>query len=155
MAAPQVLWYDATNTTQQTQWDLGTVDAGSISADKTFLIWNNRGGTSPLSDMTDCTITTKDSAGGNTGELVVDKWIEVRVDSLGESQFTPIGGNVTKLIQAEGAPSGVISGAANDGNMNTSETKKNFAKVTLHANVPALATAGNVSFLTRITYRYI
>jgi len=155
MPAPEVLWYNANNTAQVTEWNIGTVDAGTVSAPTTFLIWNNRGGSSPLSDMTNCTITTKDNAGGNTGELVVDKWIKVRVDSLGETEFNDgIGGLITKVIGAEGTP-GIISGAANDGNMNTAATKANFAKVTLVADVPAMATAGNVSFLTRIAYQYI
>lgn len=155
MAAPQVLWYSADNTAQELNWAIGTVDAGSYSPQKTFLIWNNRGGTSDLSDMTNCSITTKDNAGGNTGELVLDKWIEVKVDSMGEVDFTPVGGEVTKDVQAETASAKTISGMANDGNIATPNTKKNFAKVTLRAHPPGTATAGNVSFLTRIAYQYI
>lgn len=156
MAAPNVFWYDSTNATQKTSWDIGTVDAGSTSPDTQFLIWNNRGGASALSDMTNCVITTKDSAGGNTGELVTNLWIEVRVDTLNETTFTKIGGTTTKVITAGGSmASGVISGAINDGNIVTVATAKNFCKVTLHAFPPATATAGNFSFLTRIAYQYV
>lgn len=153
MASPIVSWYNLANDTQVTQWQLGTVDAGSVSPDITFLIWNNRGGTEDVSDMTNCTITTKDSAGGNTGELVEGKWIEVKVDTMSEVTFTPIGGTVTKSIKAANpAPAGTIKGTANDGTKTNSP--QNFAQVTLHANVPAIATAGNVDFLLRVAYQY-
>lgn len=153
MAAPVISWYNAGNTAQITSWDIGTVDAGSVSNDTTFLIWNNRGGSEAVSDMLNCAITTKDNAGGNNGEIITNKWIEVKVDSMKEASYTPIGGTTTKAVQADGAAAGVISGAVNDGNV--ANAILNFTKVTLHANVPATATAGNVSFLTRIAYQYI
>jgi hypothetical protein len=153
VAAPVISWYNVSNTDQVTSWDIGTVDAGSVSNDTTFLIWNNRGGTTPVSDMTNCAITTKDNAGGNNGEIITNKWIEVKVDSMNENSYTPIGGTATKTVQAQGVASGVISGEANDGSIGNALS--NFTKVTLHANVPATATAGNVIFLTRISYQYI
>ncbi|MMZ60866.1 hypothetical protein D1872_229850 [compost metagenome] len=152
--APLVTWYDSTNATQKTEWQIGTVDAGSVSSDTTFIIWNNRGGTTARADMTNCTITTKDSLGGNTGEVILNKWVEARVDTLKETTFTPIGGNTNKLIQAGGlgaGDAGKIKGGTNDGS--TSATA-NHAIVTLHANVPATATAGNFSFLTRVAYQF-
>jgi len=154
MAAPIVSWYDVSNTEQKTDWQIGIVDAGSVSPDTTFLIWNNRGGSEAVSDMTNCTITTKDILGGNTGEIVLNKWIEVRVDSMDETDFTPIGGTTTKAIQAKGlsgGDAGKIKGSANDGSLGA---EQNYAKVTLHANVPATATAGNFTFLTRVAYQY-
>lgn len=155
MPAPIVSWYSEDNTSQVTQWDIGTVDAGSTSPSKTVLIWNNRGQATPVSDMTACTITTKDSAGGNTGELVTNTWIQVRVDSLAESSFTSIGGTVTKDIRATDPTvgAGVISGAVNGGDHNTDT--KNFSQVTLRAYVPPTATAGLVNFLTRVSYQYV
>ena len=54
MAAPIVSWYDAENTAQQTTWDTGVVDAGSVGPDTQFLIWNNRGGGTAVSDMESC-----------------------------------------------------------------------------------------------------
>lgn len=155
MPQPQVSWYSRDNTTQETSWDIGTVDAGSISAEKGFLIWNNRAGSTDVSDMTNCTITTKDSAGGNTGELVTDQWIEVRVDSLSEGTFTKIGGTVTKAIRATAGtvPAGVIKGTANDGTV--ANAKANFCEVTLRAFPLPTATAGLVNFLTRVSYQYV
>ncbi|MGG4144845.1 hypothetical protein ABEW34_17150 [Paenibacillus algorifonticola] len=152
MATPIVQWFDITNTQQKTEWQIGVVDAGSVSEVTTFLIWNNKGGSGILSDMTNCTITTKDVLGSNTGEVVTNKWIEARVDSLNESNFTPIGGTFTKAIQGAGtAGAGIIKGTANDGSIGA---MTNFAKVSLHANVPATATAGNFTFLTRVAYQY-
>lgn len=152
MAAPIVSWYNALNDTQQTSWDIGTVDAGSLSPDTQFLIWNNRGGTEAVSDMTNCTITTKDPTGGDTGELVTERWVEVKVDELAEEVFTPIGGLTTKEI-GNGVTPGVIRGTANDGGKETAN--ENNCLVTVHANVPAVATAGNYAFLLRVSYQYV
>jgi len=153
MPAPIISWYNVDNTSQVTQWQLGTIDAGTVSPDTTFLIWNNRGGSTAVSDATNCTITTKDIAGGNTGDLVVGKWIEVRVDTMGEANFTPIGGTSTKAVKAGGsAPAGTISGEINDGTK--VNALNNYAQVTLHANVDPLAVAGNIDFLVRLSYQY-
>lgn len=156
MPAPVVSWYSADNQNPISNWSIGVIDAGSVSPDTTFLIWNNRGGTADVSDMTNCTITTKDLGGNNNGDLITETWIEVRVDSMNETSFSPIGGTVTRLIRAGGAAppdNGVIKGTANNGIAATAENS--FAKVTLHANVPADATAGNASFLTRVAYQYV
>ncbi|AEO93620.1 gp361 [Bacillus phage G] len=153
MATPVITWYKANNIDQATKYDVGIVDAGSISPDTTMLIWNNRGLQTDVSDMTSCTITTKDISGGNSGEIITNTWIRVKVDSMQEQSFTPIGGTVTKEIRAAGAPAGVIKGTSNDGIAENSAM--NFAKVTLHANVPQIATAGNFDFITRVSYQYI
>lgn len=151
MAAPVVSWYNELNDTQETSWDLGVVDAGSTSPDKKFLIWNNRGGTANVSDMTNCTITTKDTSGGDTGDLVTGTWIEVLCDSKGDTAFTPVGGTTTHPIGANGTQT--ISGATNDGS--TANSVNNFAEITVHANVPLLATAGTVDFVLRVSYQYV
>lgn len=153
MAIPRISWYKADNIEQATRFDIGIVDAGSVSPDTTMFIWNNKAGESDVSDMTSCTITTKDVSGGNSGEIITNTWIRVRVDSMQESTFTPIGGATTKEIKAAGAPAGTIKGTSNDGVAENSAM--NFAKVTLHANVPQIATAGNFDFITRVSYQYI
>lgn len=156
MAAPIFSWWNEANTAQQSSWAIGTIDAGSVSADTTFLIWNNRGGASAVSDATSCTITTKDNAGGDTGELVTNKWIEVKVVSLGEATFTAIGGTTVKAIGAGGgAPAQTIQGLANNGTVGDPTADKCYAKVTCHANVPATASAGTVNFLLRVSYQYV
>ncbi|MGG3801265.1 hypothetical protein [Metabacillus fastidiosus] len=163
MAAPQVNWRKQDNSGVVASWAIGTIDAGSPSNDFGVLIWNNFAGVSDLSTMTNCTITTKDDKGGDTGELVTNKWIEVTVVSAGETGRTAIGGTSTHPIQAGGnttnadgtkSPnSNEILGVKNDGNKNNA--KGNYAEVILRANVPGNATAGNVAFLTRVAYQYV
>lgn len=156
MANPVVFWYDRSNQNQLTQWPIGTVNAGEYSAQLGVLIWNNRGGATDVSDMTGCTITTKDILGGNGTspftEPVVNKWIEVRVDSNDETGFTAIGGAVTHPIKARGAAPDVISGAANTGNKDTDIA--NYAECTLQANVPTNASAGTSQFLVRVSFSW-
>lgn len=154
MAAPIFTWMNSTNTSQMTSWPVGTVDAGTPSPDTTFLIWNNRGGSTDVSDATSCTITSKDAGGNDTGELVQNLWVKVRVDSMGETEFSDIGGATTKSIKAGGtAPAGTIKGTSNDGT--TTNSVVNFAQVTAHVTPHALATAGQVNFLLRVSYTYV
>lgn len=152
MAAPIVSWYDAENTAQQTTWDTGVVDAGSVGPDTQFLIWNNRGGGTSVSDMESCVITTKDTQGGNTGDVVVERWVEVRVDELGEMSFTAIGGTVSHPF-GNGITPQVISGAANDGTLANADA--NYCLLTLHWAPLATATAGTRNWLTRAAYQYV
>jgi len=152
MAAPQVEFTNDNGTSQVTSWDAGTVDAGTVGQATTFLIWNNRGKNTAVDDMQNCVITTQDQNGGITGDLVTDRWVEVRVDSMGETVFTPVGGNSAKTIQAEGAGAGIISGASNNGTVDGA--KANYARVTLRVNVPTTASAGVVDFLTRVRYSF-
>lgn len=156
MAAPIVSWYTADNATPVPKWDIGTVDAGAQSTGFGVIIWNNRGNAvDDVSDMTSATITTKDSSGGNTGELVTGTWIEAKVVSLGETAYTAMGGTSTRDLKAEGStiPTGTIKGTKNDGTKVNS--LDNFVEVVLRANVPPAATAGLVSFLTRVSYQYV
>ncbi|MFF2090189.1 hypothetical protein [Paenibacillus sp. NPDC058174] len=153
MANPQISWMNETNTDSIKNWDIGTVDAGSQSSSKTFLIWNNRGGSTAVKNAETCTITTKDIAGGDTGDLVTEKWIKVRVDTMSEIGFTGVGGTATRAVKAGGsAPAGVISGAINDGVMENSPS--NFAKVTAYAIPSVTATAGKLDFLLRLSYTF-
>jgi len=152
MTAPIVSWYNSTNDTQQTSWDVGVVDAGSVSAETQFLIWNNRGGGTAVSDMESCVITTKDTGGGNTGDVVAEKWVEVKVDELDETGFTAIGGTTTHPI-GNGITAQVISGAANDGTLANADA--NYCLLTLRWAPPSTATAGERNWLTRVSYQYV
>ncbi len=156
MAAPSISWRSETNATAVTSLDFGTVDAGSIGNAKTLLLWNNYAGTTAVSDATNGSLTTKDAQGGNTGELILNKWIEVQVlTNAADSTFDGVGGTVTKMVKAETTAAGVISGAANDGNINTTATKANFAKFSVRPNIPTTATAGTQNFLFRYQYQYV
>lgn len=97
-SAPIVSWYEATNETSsevKSTINYGTVDADSQSPTKVFYIWNNRGGTDDCSKMEEVTFTTRDRQGGMGDSPVVeavrDNWFNVRVDSLNETAFTPVG----------------------------------------------------------------
>ncbi|MFJ5764238.1 hypothetical protein ACIP9C_02685 [Lysinibacillus sp. NPDC093210] len=97
---PIVSWYEGTNEkSKEVNYtvDYKTVDAASQSDTKIFYIWNNRGGTTDAPKMEEVTFTTRDRSGG-TGDLegkiveaVKDNWFHVRVDSLSESRFLPVG----------------------------------------------------------------
>lgn len=175
---PRVEWWDKNNLNPISRWDIGVVDAGTVSDNFTFLIWNNRAKDSDVPDMLDCRITTKDEMGGETGELITGQWIEVKVDSLSETTFKPIGYDaennvvVSRAIKTRASTTynSVIStpevpphtsvggevcilGVANDGTI--ANSAGNFVQVTLHANIPSTAVAGLINFKTRITYKYV
>lgn len=176
---PIVSWYKQTNgdADQVTNWDIGVVDASTVSQDFTFLIWNNRKGATDVPDMQNAVIMTKDNLGGNTGELVTGQWIEVMVDQV-DSSFSKIGwdtvGNaaVSRPVKTTGSTTfngttsipntaphtttnGIISvlGVANDGSI--ANAKGNFVQASLHCRVPGNASAGLVNFRTRVTYQYV
>lgn len=199
MAAPIVSWYSRDNVNSLSNWNIGTVDAGTVSAEFGFLIWNNRydgvsQGITQVSTMTDCVITVRDTAGGLSGnELVKGQWVEVKVDTMGETEFSKIGSTETipeveqgqpvpeatylpveHVIQADptafalkcasvtdgsGNPlnpsnfTNPIGGFINDGVKDNS--KANFCEVTLRVNVPEIAPAGSIDFLTRVRYSYV
>jgi len=148
--APIVSWYEADNATVISKWDIGTVDAGTTSPEKTLLIWNNRGGTEDVSDMQECKITTTDNQ-GDVLDLVKDKWIECRVDSIEGDNFTAIGGEETKEIRAEGQPAGIIKGTANAASL---DDKGNYAKTTSRAKPPLNSAAGQRDFKLRVSYYF-
>jgi len=152
MPAPVISWFDPTNTSQQTSWPVGTVDAGTVSAATDFLIWNNRGGAAAVSDATACAITTKDASGGNTGVVVTGLWAEVEDVKNSETAFTPVGGTTTHAV-GNGTTAGVVSGAINDGTVVNSTLE--FGHISIHLNVPGTATAGNLSWLLRMQYQYV
>ncbi|MDR1701786.1 MAG: hypothetical protein LBR56_03310 [Sporomusaceae bacterium] len=163
MATPIVSWYNETNTNEVLNWTIGKVDAGTESAELRVLIWNNREGAAALSDMTNCTVTTKDLSGGNTTEVVTGKWIQAKCNSAGDTAFEAIGGsqgvNMTsgllgteKPVKASAAEAGIISGAVNSGALTDTA---NYTDVSFKASVPLTATAGTTNFNLRLSYQYV
>ena len=172
MPAPIVTWRTQDDSALFENWAIGTVDAGSTSNNVSFLIWNNRGGGTDVSDMQNCTITTKDNSGGNTGEVITNRWVWVKVDSLGESSFTAIGGDTTKIIRAgastlnfDGTWTPNVAPHAGSGTSydilgvkcdpNKATAGGNYAEVTAQARVPLNAGAGTTNFRLRVAYQYI
>lgn len=154
MPAPVIAWYNDTNTTQLTSLDFGVVDAGAVSAAIRVLIWNNRGGNAAVSDATGCVVTTKDTSGGNTGDVVVERWVEAQDNKEASPSFVAIGGTTTRPVAAAPAVAPkVIKGTANDGT--TANSPNNFADVSFQWRVPSTATAGQRQWLTRLSYQYV
>ncbi len=97
---PIVSWYEGTNElSKEVNYTVNydTVDAASRSETKIFYIWNNREQATDAPKMEEVTFTTRDRSGG-TGdsdgmvvEAVKNNWFHVRVDSLSESRFLPVG----------------------------------------------------------------
>lgn len=98
--APIVSWYEGSQDLSSqvvSTVNYGTIDADSASPIKSFNVWNNRQGTEDCPKMEEVVFTTRDRAGGlgdtigNIVEAVRDNWFHVRVDSLGETGFVPVG----------------------------------------------------------------
>jgi len=111
MAEPLVSWYEGNNAKASEvkgTVDYGRVDADTESPQKTFYIWNNRNSLEDVSKMEEVTFTTRDRAGGtgdtqpNIVEAVKNNWFQVRVDSLNESAFTPVGKVAVKPVGTNG-----------------------------------------------------
>ena len=169
MAKPIVTWEILTSGFNNGGiWDLKTVDAGNDPAltQTEFYIWNNKAGGTDVSDMTDCRVSTKDTAGNMNIPLVKERWVQIFCNSKGETSanYLAIGAELDgtqtlqekyKTIKASGAgvTDGVIKGIANDGLVQNSAD--NFSMVTMIMGIPTTATAGNVDFLTRVTYNHV
>ena len=164
---------DIASVATASSWPIGTVDAdGADKAVTTFLIWNNKGGSSAASDMEDCTLTVVDASKGNTGagnctELLgggsdPTRWIQARCDSAATIAFTQVGSFAPATIEsgaiaikANSVGSNIIKGDVNDGNFATVASADNFSINTLKVNVPVSASAGAVSGFVRVAYRYV
>lgn len=168
MAAPLITWWDNSNSTQLSRWEIGVIDAGSTSPEKEFLIWNNRMGdsTTVISDAINCVLTTKDVGGlngvGTTAEeLITGKWVNVCCLSAGKdpnvlSDWTPVGGATTQEVRAGGSSAsteGLLAGGTNDGTIGGAEA--NFIRVKAKVIVPNTALAGRVDYLLRLMYQYV
>ena len=159
MAAPSItVVNDATNTTI-TNWSVGIVKANQSSNVLAIQIWNNRGGSTALSDLRDASITALDINGGNTSDPVANLWLHVNVPTMdGPSTWTAVGGTTTKFIRGESISAtqgNIISGVANDGNAATQASQGNYTKVNLRVDVPINATPNTYNFKTRINGYYI
>lgn len=165
MAQPIPKWYEVDgqgNESVALSWSVGTVDAGNFSNEKEFYIWNNKGGGTPVSDMTNVFITTKHTDGTDSGLISGSDAnaragvVEVKTfDGFSFSEWQEIYGSTVTvgIINASGEV-GLIRGDANDGNRNTEITKKNFARVKLRLHVYDWAPAGAISWKTRVSYQY-
>ena len=176
MPAPQPIWWDpfAETPGPTSTWNCGTVDADSWSTEKEFWIFNNKGGSVDVSDMTNVFITTKDSLGLD-GPPVADMskaivWVKV-FDGGSSAWGTQkmIGGstNIADILNCAGwidtvhgdTKANRLWGGKNptdptDSLYDDANTKKKMAKVRLQLQVLAGADAGPMTWKTRVSYQY-
>lgn len=155
--APEVSWYEGTNDKSSeviSTVNYGTVDADSQSPTKTFYIWNNRAGVDDCSKMEEVTFTTRDRSGGdgslvgNIVEAVRDNWFNVRVDSLSEVTFVPVGKGGVGTPNPTGTKDLGTNGTTT--NVNASTAIVWSASTPLSLNDYVQPTAGN-GFIYKVT----
>lgn len=172
--APIVSWVnkdDLGDLQDATLFDAGVVDAGSISGEHQFYLFNNKGNsTEAVYDMQQVRITSKDTDGGMQGvsyssEVVEGKWLEVKSISNGDTDFTavgadydPIASDYTEVSHYVGANGATISptdykigGGVNDGTLASTD---NFVDLILRVNIPSSALAGRYDYRTRVRYSF-
>lgn len=140
-------------------WNCGTVQASNYSSILTIKVWNNKGGSTAVSDLKDASITTVDIDGGQSSDVVAGQWVQVNVPKMDgrDDVWTQIGGSKTKSIRADGlgsAVGNVIRGDANDG-ADTEVNAKNYATCRLKVHVPLNATPGTKMWKTRLNGYYV
>jgi len=155
-------------------WDVGqggTVKAGEESPQFGVLIWNNRGGTSDVSDIVLAEVTTRDMDSNAVTPPVVGEWVRVKNDSISEVVATAVGANTSKSVKTIGttvnangsftpntAPhvsaAGDVSalGVMNDGTV--AGSAGNFIELTLSALPDSTAPAGTFDFVVRFSYTF-
>lgn len=151
MAQPIVTFYNEDNTAEVTSWDLGELNANSVSPSLKLNIWNNRAGTEDVSDMKEVSVTCLDGDLDYNGEVVVNQWMNVKMLDDSDS-FTPVGGTTTKSIKAAGQTDNTIKGTANDGTLENSTD--NFVPLEVKLIIPMNSTAGLHNFNFRCQYFY-
>lgn len=177
MPAPIVIFWDPSlnegSGGPTSTWNCGTVDADSYSAVKELWVFNNKGGASAVSDMTNVFITTKD-ANGLDGGPVADRsqavvevsmwdgasgvWKDFK-EVYGSSQVEDVL-NAAGTIEDGDTKANRLSGMVNptdatDTNYTDPNTQLKHARMKLRLHVFASANAGPMSWKTRVSYQYV
>lgn len=169
--APIVQWWDEEESSQQSQWDAGIVDAGSESDATVFHLWNNRGNNSSVSDMINVDLTVRDSD-GQTSDLKVagqvdavvraqffnskkngGQWGYMEGDVWKPEQWVDLKYDKSVPVISYNGDLRTIAGEANSGD--SSVDKRNFSAIKLKLYAKPTATAGQVSWITRVSYQYV
>lgn len=168
MSIPVFAVYENTDTTVESSHSFGQVKASNTSAVYNVHVWNNKGQATACSDVIEATVTTTDSSGNYTGDVVTNKWIEVNVNnelktgSATELKYTGIGGTdkvgirgVSYDSSTDANGGGTISGAANDGLITTAATKANYCDCKFRVNLPMNAKSGTQTGKIRFEGYYV
>jgi len=154
MASSPVLTLTDTNNTVLSTLNFGVIDAGNVTGGVRVRIYNNLANATGIADALNPTITTKTYNGLDSGdsvsngnEVVVNQMIQVQCTSAGQTTYYAIGGPNVQSISDSPPQSG---------NSPPPPTihSNNYAECLLQAQVPASATAGNISFLLRCSFQY-
>lgn len=157
MAAPSITVVNSKDETINT-WDAGVIQANNESAVLQIYVWNNRNGSTALSDLQSANITALDIDGGSNSDVVAGKWVKVNVPSVdgNKTTWTPVGGSDTKDLKGTNVTSGnTIKGSTNNGSKDDPDAKGNYCEVNLKVVVPVNATPGTKSFKMRINGYYV
>ena len=153
MAQPIVEYYSQDGSTKVTNWNIGEIDANTVSPTLHVSVWNNKGGTTDVSHMKDVSVTCLDGTGGDTDTMIADAWMQVSVNG---ATAAAIGGTTSKPVTAVGlnpnVDGHVIYGTTNDGSV--ANSKKNFANMDFAVKVPPNALEGLHNFKIRTQYFY-
>ena len=164
MATPIFQVYESCGTTVATSHSFGQVKAGNESAEYTVEVWNNKGGSSVVADVIEATVTTTDASGGNTGDVVTGKYMNLNVNgeaSGGNPTWTAIGGTTKAPIRAAGYTSADDSGGGGkfDGTVPAGTTAatatKNCGIMKFKIVLPSNATSGKKTGKIRFEGYYV
>lgn len=164
MATPIFQVYESGGTTVATSHSFGQVKAGNDSAEYTVEVWNNKGGSSVVADVIEATVTTTDASGGNTGDVVTGKYMNLNVNgetSGNKLTWTAIGGTAKAPIRAAGYTSADDSGGGGkfDGTVpagpNAAAATKNCGIMKFKIVLPNNATSGKKTGKIRFEGYYV
>ena len=151
MADPIITFWDSTDSTQLSSIPWGSCGKGVETSEYTMNVWNNKGGSSPVDDAINCSITTMTYTGLESGdtvangqEVVSDTMLNAKCTSYGDTSFTAVGGSTTTPIGY------TTSTATLKGSTATPSEQK--ATVVLKMSVPSDATGASINFKIRLNY---
>jgi len=153
MAAPILTLTDNSNSPLPLL-NLGVIDAGTVGNPVLIRIWNNKANATNISDAINPQITVLTLNGYTSADSIIDgkevvenQYIQIQNTSAGQTAYSSIGGTNTVSI-SDSAPQ--------PGNSPPPPIihSNNYATLLIRANVPATATAANISCLLSVSYQY-
>ena len=150
---PQLSIYNDTNTELVNSWNIGTLKAQIPSEVLTINIWNNKGGSTTVSDLKEAYLMVLDNTGDTAlMDIPRDKWVQANVPNIDGNTitWTPIGGTAGKDLKGNSISlENAISGKSNDGV--AANSPENVCTVNLRVVAPPNADPGDKFFKIRIT----
>lgn len=144
---PVIEWYEAPEAPQPVgACDYGVVDAGARSPAKRLFLYNNKGGNG-ASTATDLRYSTFDDAGGGeAGDVVAGRWLEVRLVSADGEPATDPDGGFRAVGGADPAHQKDLSGFPLENGA--------YLELETRVAVPPSPAAGRRDFVQRIEFKF-